>query len=268
MRLLKRYPDATFAKSKLNDQIMISSIIINNAPDVQKTLENFLTQYCPYIQLQGVANTLDQGKDLINQFNPELLFFNPNMEGAAFLSISQFNSRQFFETILIGALEQKVAMEVEGLIAMNLQIPMQPENFILAINSALYHILENRKSTRQDYLIKKLYKVHCTDEMVGIPTMDGYEFIAVGSIVRCEGLQKCTRVVTLERRDIISSYNLGEFVRLLGPFGFFSPHKSHLININMVRKYHREGTIYMQDGSHLPVARRRKDEFLLTINHL
>lgn len=247
---------------------MISAIIINHSNDTQQIVEHYLTLYCPYIQIDGVANTLDQGRDLVHRFNPELLFFNPLMEGAALINISQFNACCFFETILVADRIQDTSRGMEKDIAGRLQTPIRPEEFILAINSALYRILENRQSARQDGVIKNLYKAHCSREVVGIPTMEGYEFIEVRAIIRCEGLQKCTRVVTIDRTDIVSSYNLGEFVRLLGPFGFFSPHKSHLININMVRKYHREGTIYMQDGSHLPVARRRKDEFLQAINHL
>lgn len=247
---------------------MISSIIIDHGSSVQKTIEDFLIRYCPYIQVDAVANTVDQGKDLVHRFNPELLFFNPLVEGATLMNVSQFNSCRFFETILIADRKQEAAEGPERTVAGYLKTPIRPEEFILAINNALYHIIENRESARQGILNNKLYKVHCSNESVGIPTMEGYEFIEVNAIVRCEGLQKCTRVVTIERTDIVSSYNLGEFIRLLSPFGFFSPHKSHLININMVRKYHREGIIYMQDGSRLPVARRRKGDFLLAINHL
>lgn len=59
--------------------------------------------------------------------------------------------------------------------------------------------------------------------MFGIPTLEGYDFIRVRDIIRCKGLERCTQIVTVERSNIVSSYNIGEFVRLLEPFGLFSP---------------------------------------------
>ena len=84
---------------------------------------------------------------------------------------------------------------------------------------------------------------------IGIPTMEGYEIIQPEDVIRCEGMQNCTRIITKERSDIISSYNLGKFIKLFGNEIFFSPHKSHLINFLHVKKYLKEGTIIMNDGS-------------------
>ena len=98
------------------------------------------------------------------------------------------------------------------------------------------------------------------DQIICIHTIDGAEFLKPTEIIRCEGLQKCTRIVTQERSDIISSYNIGIFRELLKNLGFFQPHKSHLINLRYITKYHREGTITMMDSSNVPLARRRKNE--------
>lgn len=116
--------------------------------------------------------------------------------------------------------------------------------------------------------LEKLLKDKRTDELIGIPTLDGFDFISVGEIIRCEGLQKCTRIVTTSKTDIISSYNIGEFRKLLEPYYFFSPHKSHLINLAFLKKYKREGTIILRDNSCIPVSKRKKGEFLELVTHL
>lgn len=102
---------------------------------------------------------------------------------------------------------------------------------------------------------------------VGIPTIDGMEFLKVEEIIRCEGLRRLTKL-HLEGRAIISSYNIGEFGKLLGPCGFFAPHKSHLINLQYLRSYHVDGTIILRDGACVPLARRRKEAFLRRVRHL
>jgi len=106
-------------------------------------------------------------------------------------------------------------------------------------------------------------------KLIGIPTIEGLEFIDTEKIIRCEGLQKCTLIVTTEKTDIISSYNIGKFVDLLEENGFFPCHRSHLINLKYVKKYTREGYIFFSANSKpVPLARRKKDAFLSEMRHL
>ncbi len=117
-------------------------------------------------------------------------------------------------------------------------------------------------------LLEKLLHEKKTDVLVGIPTLDGFDFFFVREIIRCEGLQKCTRIVTTTKTDIISSYNIGEFRKMLERHQFFSPHKSHLINLGFILKYKREGTIVLRDNTCIPVSKRKKSEFLDLMLHL
>jgi len=117
-------------------------------------------------------------------------------------------------------------------------------------------------------LLAQLHRQSPPNNLVGIPTMEGMEFLKIDEIIRCEGLHQFTRVVITEGPGIISSYNIGKFGELLLPYGFFAPHKSHLINLQHLRKYTVEGTILMRDGSVAPVSRRRRGAFLERVRHL
>lgn len=106
-------------------------------------------------------------------------------------------------------------------------------------------------------------------KLVGVPTIEGLEFVNIDHVVRCEGLQKCTLIVTTEKSDVISSYSIGKFAELLRKDGFFPCHRSHLINLKFVKKYTREGYIFFSVSSKpVPLARRRRCEFLALMRHL
>ncbi len=77
-----------------------------------------------------------------------------------------------------------------------------------------------------------------------------------------------TKIVLSQQRIIYSSYNIGEFVRLLEPYGFFQVHRSHLINLNRIQKYNREGIVIMEDESSVPVSKRRRSEFLRKLTRI
>jgi len=106
------------------------------------------------------------------------------------------------------------------------------------------------------------------NQIIGIPTFEGYEFSSAEDIIRCEGFQKCTKVFLKKKSTIISSYNIGEFEKLLKKFGFFSTHKSHLINLSCISKYNKDGTLTLCDNSTVPVSRRRKRIFLEQFAHI
>jgi two-component system LytT family response regulator len=105
-------------------------------------------------------------------------------------------------------------------------------------------------------------------KLMGIPTLDGIDFLYTHEIVRCEGLQKCTRIISTRKVNMISAYNIGEFRRMLEQHGFFSCHKSHLINLMHVKKFSREGYLFLIDNVAVPLARRKRFEFLDHLNHI
>lgn len=129
-------------------------------------------------------------------------------------------------------------------------------------------ISKNQENNRNKIFPEKHFRKSSNEDQIGIPTIEGFEFIPVRDIIRCEGLQKCTRVITKDRTDIVSSCNLGEFRKMLEPYGFYSPHKSHLINLIYIKKYHKEGKILLMNNSSVPVAKRRIREFLDKVKHI
>ena len=79
--------------------------------------------------------------------------------------------------------------------------------------------------------------------------------------IRCEGWNRYTKIYLVSGACIVSSYNIGLFKDMLENYDFFQPHRSHLINKNNIQNYSKGGDIMMSDGSSVPLARRKKEEF-------
>ena len=66
----------------------------------------------------------------------------------------------------------------------------------------------------------------------------------------------------MNAKKILVSKTLKDFDILLSGLTFFRAQQSHLINLNYVERYDRhEGTIIMKDGSAIPLALARKEQF-------
>ena len=247
---------------------MISTLLINEELKQLKSLEQTITLNCPQIQICGFASTLPEVFHLIEEKRPHLIFIEKGNCNAACIEILKELSSIDLETILI-ADEKDFAFEaIHFQIGSYLLKPLNNQEIIKAVKKASNQIQLKKSLGDKQLLINRMMHQLPNSELVGIPTIEGFEFLVIGDIIRCEGLQKCTRIITKDQSDIISSYNIGEFRKKLEPYGFFSPHKSHLINMGKVKKFHREGTITLSNGSAIPVARRRKQEFLDRLSHL
>lgn len=173
-----------------------------------------------------------------------------------------------FETIILSGSEIRLMETMQNVITGYLMKPVLPESLVLIVQYALQRIQEREELRQNRRFIKSVMQRRLQENSVGIPTIEGYEFLVVNEILRCEALQKCTRVVTRGKSDIVSAYNLGVFRKLLEPYGFFSPHRAYLINLQHVKRYHKEGSIYMLDGACVPVAKRMKGAFIKLIERL
>jgi two-component system, LytTR family, response regulator len=247
---------------------MIKSILADSNVDDIVSLEHLLLHNFPNIHICGKADNLKNAFEIIDESEPDILFMDIELPLKNGLALNEYFSGVKYQVILHTNVDAYIADAINCSACGYLVKPFQEDSLLFAVYKALSKIDEKRENTQNKALAEEYYKLARNEDVIGIPSYEGFEFIPIKDIICCEGLQKCTRVITKEKTDIISSYNLGEFRKFLEPYGFFSPHKSYLINLHLIRSYHREGNIHMVNGLSIPVAKRRKGEFLNHIKHI
>ncbi len=247
---------------------MISTLIIEGESKARESLKMKIDQCCPFFEVIGVAQTFEEANHLLNNKDPDLVFINPVSPFVDLIDNVNRSARSSTEFIFVSNTINYTTNAIQLNPVGFLSRPLQDKALMTIVAKFKQRFLIKEEGKKNKLLLEKLLHERRANELIGIPTMEGYEFIPVKNIIRCEGLQKCTRVVTTTQTDIVSSYNIGVFIKLLEPYHFFSPHKSHLINLAYVRRYLREGTIVLRDKSCVPVSKRKKCEFLKQVVHL
>jgi two-component system, LytTR family, response regulator len=247
---------------------MIKSVLIDSNEKDMISLEAMLSVNFPNIHICGKAGIVANALKIINECQPDLLFINSELQVSNGLAENDCFLGVNYQVILLVDKGNSAFDNKHCSACSFLKKPIQNDQLIVTVNKVLSRIQEKEEHIRNKFLAEKYFRESSNEGVIGIPTIEGFEFVSIKDIICCEGLQKCTRVITKEKTDIISSYNLGEFRKFLEPYGFFSPHKSHLINLKFIRRYHREGSILMTNGIIVPVAKRKKREFLDHIYHI
>lgn len=240
----------------------IDAIIIDQEPS--SYLKSCLFTQFPDIKVQGEATGISHARRLIHDVNPSLVFADMKLFNIdSLLEMTQGLSNRCEMICLSNCADDAISALRHHVCGFILK-PLNAGDIVISVKTALKN-LEAQAPT--DTSIDQAPALPHT-RLIGIPTMEGIDFLYVHEIIRCEGLQKCTRVLTMRRKSLLSSYNIGEFKKLLDTYGFFLCHKSHLINLMHVKRVTREGFIFLSDAEAVPLARRKRLEFLQQLKHL
>ena len=241
---------------------MIRAVLVDDEQKALEVLKHKLGTYCPQIEIIGTAKTAAEAYNLITSAHPQLVFMDVAMPNENGFDLLRRLPRLDFELIFVTGFDSYAIDAIKFCAIGYVLKPIENEDLIEAVENAMSRIKEKVNQERNQQFLENLLNPGQAQNRIGIPTEAGLEFIPTEEIVRCEGFQKYTKVIARDRKQILSSYNIGEFRKLLERYGFYAPHKSHLINLQHILRYDKEGTVTMSDDSHVPVSRRKKQEFM------
>ena len=105
---------------------------------------------------------------------------------------------------------------------------------------------------------------------MSISALDGIYFINIQDIIRCEAEDNYTHIHLSNGSKITASRTIKTYEDMLAAVNFYRVHKSHLINLNFMKKFVKGdgGYLVMDDGKKIEVSRRRRPAFMEQMRRL
>ena len=98
---------------------------------------------------------------------------------------------------------------------------------------------------------------------IGLPNLDGIDFVNTSSIVYCKSSGNYTEVFLTDNSSILVSKPLGFFEDALPSNFFFRCHRSYIVQIPLIVKYIKSSyEIKMSNNSIIPVSNRKKQDLI------
>lgn len=242
---------------------MLKAVIVEDEPGNVKIFRRMLETYCPQVDVYGDAADVESAFEMITKASPQLVFLDIEILGGnAFTLLDKLRPLNF-EIIFVTAFDNYTLKAIKYSALDYLLKPVSIEELIASVNKVSEKINAKQFQQRIETLLHNLEPNKKSPQSLAVPAHFGYEFIVVSNIIRCEANGKYTYFFMNDGRKIISVKNLKEYEEMLPPEVFFRMHHSHLININFIKRYHKINAIVeMEDGIMIPLATRRKKEFL------
>jgi two-component system LytT family response regulator len=232
---------------------------VEDEANSREILRNYLSKYCPDINLLGEAASIQEGLVLIKKNPPDLVFLDVEMPfGNAFDLLDQVPDRSF-ETVFVTAYDQYAMDALNSHAAYYLMKPINIDELIKAV-SYVSEIVMKENALEDRVLTPKLKRV---EGKITLPQQDGFQVLNVNDIIYCKADDNYTEIY-LENKKILVSKTLKYFEDALADFDFARIHKSYLVNVNEVVKYRKGkgGSVVVSNGKELLVSASKKKDFL------
>ncbi len=242
---------------------MIKAILIDDERHCNETLQYELGRNCPQISIMAVATSGADGIKAISKHRPDLIFLDVEMPGmSGFEMLRQFDEL-FFDVIFVTAYD-KYAIEAFRCAAIDYLLkPVVSAHLV----EAVHRVEERQEDYRQDLHLAALFhnlRSGMRSPRIAIPVGRGVEIINADEISHCSADSNYTHVFMQGGDKYVMARTLKDVAQLLVEADFLRVHQSHLVNMGAVQRYIRDdgGYVVMKDGTKLPIAKRRKEEFL------
>lgn len=247
---------------------MLRTFIVDDETDAINSIVLIIKEYCPDLEIVGTATTMNDALKEIPLKKPDLLILDIEMPfGSGFDLLEKLQDRKF-EIIFVTAYNNHAIKAFKYSAIDYLLKPIDIDEFILAIKRA-HNRISKQLTTTDEYSVLLENIKSSSPTKLAINTNDGTIYIAFGDIVRMEGDGSYSNIFIKNNQKILVSKTLKDFQEILFDKNLFRPHHSHLINIDHVICFHNKdgGAIEMSDGALVPLARRKKEEFIEIMSH-
>lgn len=240
---------------------MLKTIIIDDEAKARRILESFITEYCPQLQIAGIAEDVVQGVKLIQKQKPDIVFLDIEMPGFNGFQLLEFFDEISFEIIFVTAYSEFALKAFQVSAVDYLLKPVQIDQLIKAVekaekirgNSLIKERLETLKANLEEQKIKKIV----------VPVSEGNLFIDLNEITHLKAEGSYVNIFLKDGNKILVSRNIKDYeTQLTGEEGFFRTHRSFLVNVRYIKSVATDYTeAELINNQTVAIARERKTEF-------
>lgn len=240
----------------------LKAILVDDEMHAIDNLKYELHRNCPGVEILISFSDPKEALDRLRSLQFDVLFLDIEMPWLNGFDLLQKLPRIDFEVIFVTAYDQYAINAFRYSAIDYLLKPIRSSDLVEAVHKVNDKHQQFDRS-HLDVLLQNLSAPQQRMEKIALPTSSGFEFVKISEIVRCESDGNYSRVFLIGDRSIYLAKTLKDMESLLHNQGFIRVHHSHLISEHQITKYdNADDSVWMEDGSCIPVSRSKKAEFL------
>lgn len=240
---------------------MINVLIVDDEKHCLDHLTRLISSHCAdKVRVLGSCQSVEEAARAVKRLKPDLIFLDVQLQDkSGFDLLEQIDNR--IPVIFTTAFQEYAVMAFRFSAIDYLLKPINKDELLDGIDKAMDNIAQRETAERYATLFHNL-KTDTPLRRISLPTAGGYDYVPVNDVIRCQASGNYTLFFLTNGTRLTVARTLKVFEFLLDGCNFFRVHHAHLVNLNYVKQYRRDGFAVMSDSSEVEVSVRRKEAFL------
>jgi two-component system LytT family response regulator len=251
---------------------MLKALLVDDEANSRATLKGKLDLFCPEVEIIGEAGSVKQALEIIEANGPEILFLDIELAGeSGFDLLEELSGEDPQPAVVFITAHDKFAIQAIKFSALDYLLkPIDPEELVKAVRKVEEAKGYPAKAVNYNVLVENIRQASDSPKKIVVPTSDGIHVLRLSDIVRLESSSNYTTFFIRGEKNLLASKTLKEFDQMLEGYSFLRIHKSHLVNLNFLKRYVQNdgGYLILEDGSQIPVANRKKEQLMQILKNL
>ncbi len=244
----------------------MKTLLLDDEPYCVELLAHLLQKHCPGIDIVARFTDPQLALDYLQRHpDTELVFLDVEMPRLNAFDLLNLLYPFSFKLVFTTAYDKYAVKAIKYSALDYLLKPIDIGELKAAVQKALHQ--HQVVSGQLDLLRQHRDGSQPHPDRIALSTQAGVDFVLVQEVMYCSSDGSYSEVFLATGQKIILSKPLKEVEELLPADIFFRTHHSYLLNTGHVKRYIRGGggEVLMTNGAQLPVARNRKNEFLIKL---
>ena len=249
---------------------MLRAIIVEDEKHNRETLKNLLAEFCPEVQIKGMAANVEEGLQMIRAAQPDLLFLDIELQTGTGFDLLQQVDNPAFDVIFTTAFDQYAIQAIKFSSLDYLLKPIDIDELQQAVSKAIEKQKADQGKAQLEVLLSNLNRQSSSQKRICLSTAEGLEFLMVQDIMYCEASGSYTNFVLKEGRKLVVSKHLKGYETLLDGGPFMRVHNKYLINLEEVKRFVKSegGYILMNNGDQVSISPKKREAFMQRMEQL
>lgn len=250
----------------------LRSLIVDDEIHARENLKYLLQNYCPEIEVVGMAANEESARECVNTLAPQVIFLDICMpsgtEGFDFL---ESLPEKKFQVVFVTAFKDYAIRALNANAIHYLMKPVDVDDLRIAVKKLISTYLLFIENQEQLFTyIRSLENLSRSMlPAVGVPRITinhskGFKIVDPNDFMYLEGEGNYTSIIFVDGSKYVDTKSIGVYEDMLERRHFFRIHKSHIVNVLYVKEFlNDEGHfVVMKDNTKLAISRLRAPQFL------
>lgn len=248
--------------------MMTKAVIIDDEQNNVDNLQQILKTYCQDVQIVGTALDAVNGKKIINDLQPDIVFLDIQMPEQNGFDMLKALNHYGFEVIFVTAYDQYAIQAMKFAAVDYILKPILIEELKSAVDRAIKRCQLKKHNLQLENLIELIQRKQFKEEhRIALPGIKEIRFVKANEIIHCESSNNYTTFYLLNDEKLVVSKPIYEYDDILSGYGFIRCHQSHLVNKQFIKSWLKESgdALLLTNGAEVPVSRNKRESVKLAM---